>query len=571
MPDHEDDHSNVSRALILWRPTHLFFPPVQEPPPPKRIFRHIDLEEERPGKRRSIYFRDPNEKHTPDHEIALPELVLNGTFRQLIFGIPKALPYRSYPQASPSHTTHGRQNLTRLSSSTFPIQNIDDQHAMEPDPHHPWSPKKRPLTQQIVLERKGVDNENVFAYAKSFHRNFNGTHKVVPTRIDSDEEARMEQWRVGKRPGHQGSFRTPNRLPDEDETPPKAKKRSLSQSIASSAERVLKKPFRPPTRTSPLKPATSRARSDSPPKSPLSLRPDSPRSLPTYRPQTSFKSPVTSSKQIIPFPDFRSSVPSRNSFSSPRSGRPFKTPVRSTAPSPSTQASHYAHSGSGGDSHDHAQAVGLQNEILILKKAIKYNDGNDESHLQSFIHQWRNAGRDIVERLFSIIPRPTQGDTDMIQSQMATTRSNGYDPSTPRTSYWSEQGNHFSAAPGLSMDQIECIRNAPTNEDGEPVDEEGNLLIPDGGATEEEMKRYIFGLREKKSYFQGQFSSQRSSGTSAFGFESDAGDSSTPVPSIADPTEWHYGTLMQALGVDPSLLGWDNVNEDWVDCTVPVD
>ncbi|WWD21158.1 hypothetical protein CI109_105641 [Kwoniella shandongensis] len=582
----DDEPMNPSRALVLWKPKHLFLPPVQEPPPPSRVFRHIDLEMEG-EKKRSIYFTDPNEKHTPDHEIALPELILNDTFRRLIYGIPRTITYRPYSPATrpPSYaSTLPNQDVNKSQVHDYHQRAFHDDNSMEESPIPPPK-KKRPLTSsKIVLKRKSPEpqHQDIFGSPGDLHQLPVKKHKTSINEIE--EDASIEQWRVGKRPGHQGSFRTPNILPDEPAGAPAStsqceKKRSLSQSIASSAERVLKKPFRPPTRILPLKSATKRARSSSPPpQQRMTLRPSSPPALPTHRSThtsssittSAFKSPLPGSSTTHtltdpPLPDFLRKSPNSNRRLT-RPNKAFKTPSRSDrspAPFISTSTNRSARNASG-NSQAQAQVASLQNEILMLKKAIKYDEEDDETHLHFLVHQWRNAGRDIVERLFELVPRPEH------QFDQQETKYSSQKQASHGTNSWTDQGR-VPPTPTLTRDQLDYIRNAPTNEDGEPVDEEGDPLIPDMEGTDEEMKKVMIGLLEKDRYGQEKYKSHWSSQSSNFDTNTSGNyPTSTTSRPQADRNEWNFASLMQAMGVDPSLLGWNNDTEDWIEYSISI-
>lgn len=100
---------------------------------------------------------------------------------------------------------------------------------------------------------------------------------------------------------------------------------------------------------------------------------------------------------------------------------------------------------------------------MLLKKAAKYENDDSAGRLEELIIQWRNAGREMVERLFSLIPRPL--DDGLLQT------SSAYAPNA-FSSGWYEGPSTLELTP----EQQDYLAKAPLNKDDEPVDTEGNAF-----------------------------------------------------------------------------------------------
>lgn len=55
---------------------------------------------------------------------------------------------------------------------------------------------------------------------------------------------------------------------------------------------------------------------------------------------------------------------------------------------------------------DAALISSLEARVRTLKQAIRYLDPEEDARLVSLISVWRDAGREIADRLFSILPPP---------------------------------------------------------------------------------------------------------------------------------------------------------------------
>ncbi|WOO84944.1 uncharacterized protein LOC62_06G008452 [Vanrija pseudolonga] len=283
------------------------------------------------------------------------------------------------------------------------------------------------------------------------------------------------QWRVGKTPGHQGSHLRAKRKAEED---------SDSEDVFTSPAKVLRKPFRPPTRIAPLAPV--------------------PRATPA-------PSPHSLEKAVDSSPLSGATVPSSSAASSPtlhrsrtmRVGKPFVPLTPGSMPSVASRQN------SGGKSRrnpDIELCNSLEAQIRTLKSALKYSSNPDEDdRVAQLVHTWRDAGREVADRLFSLLPPP---------AEQPAYRSEGWD--------WDRRGSKGGEHP-------ESATNA--NLDGNP-------LFGDDGDDFERL------LRE---------ASRPRSGTE-FGID---GSHTTHRP------VWHKGAMLLQLGVDPDLFGWNESEDDW--------
>nr|XP_019048050.1 hypothetical protein I302_04672 [Kwoniella bestiolae CBS 10118]OCF26980.1 hypothetical protein I302_04672 [Kwoniella bestiolae CBS 10118] len=571
--------SQDSQALIVWRPQYLFFPPVQEPPPPTRVFRHVDLvEEECEGgmeyeSRRLVFRPNTHPTHTPNHEIIFPQLFLNNTFLRFIRNPPGQISLIPVPPSSDNYyTTHPYPN-DPLDTNHQPQAFIEEIQEEEEEPESslesidettplplplptPTEPaKKIRKTTKITLKRKSPEyHEEEDVFSSNYQ-----PHLTDPPlkKTKTGEDASVEQWRVGRRPGFQGSFVAPRKTTNDEDGDPgdggsSEKKRTFSQSITS-AEKVLRKPFRSPTRIPPKTKINSSPTTDLIElSSPFTSLHNNTSSTDTHAPTNNTDPDPYEFPKIDPyFPDFPTPPSTSSSSRSRRSkpSKPFKTPIRtnrSSAPSPSPLSTRGITSSNtlrpmGGGNEDNTRIRELQNEIMIFKQAIKYLREDDNSRLKELILLWRNAGREVVEKLFGIIPRPASSSNDVMPRYQQTSAS-----------YWNtesgEEGN---------LEQMEFIRNAQRNDKGDLVDDEGNVLMI--GEDDRDIERFWDGLG----------GGGRSSGTNwssryeNVNYDRYENESSSYDRPESTTQEWNYAGLMRMFSVDPDLFGWDAVNEDW--------
>lgn len=106
----------------------------------------------------------------------------------------------------------------------------------------------------------------------------------------------------------------------------------------------------------------------------------------------------------------------------------------------------------------------MEKEARSLRQAVRYHtDISEDERLLELIRQWRSAGRDVVEQIYDRVPKP--------------------DPSAETD----RPGGSWFFGPGgggggrqefdLTDEQERWLAHCPKNDDGEPVDEEGNTLF----------------------------------------------------------------------------------------------
>lgn len=195
--------------------------------------------------------------------------------------------------------------------------------------------------------------------------------------------------------------------------------------------------------------------SSSPPSAPSSSMPPSPPSTSSTRSTLSTASTASSLK-----------TPSRVS-------KPF-TGLRSTAPSPSSGRAR------GGrlslkpidPNADHIAA--LEKRIRTLRQATKYVSSDDDTHIAQLVHTWREAGREVTDRLFALLPKPAE-------EEQRGKSSWGWG--------WEDDGcDDFQPEP-ITKEQVQYVLDAKTNANGDPVDENGMPLF--GEDIDDDMSKII--------------------------------------------------------------------------------
>ncbi|WVR09075.1 hypothetical protein IAU60_006136 [Kwoniella sp. DSM 27419] len=539
------------QALIVWKPTHLFLPPVQEPPPPTHVFRHVNLESSHPavGGRRRLYFNAEAPGSTPDRISTLPQLFINHTFLQnLLHPLPAILfrfNHTDSPDPQPQSAESNTATVIELDQVDITPSGEDSMESIdETSPVYgaTYNDQAQPLTAPVSHQTarkvaKLVPRRKTPEPTYSFRDVFNSGLTIEEDhdsqlseggRGPGDIDASIDQWRVGKMPGHQGSHTKLARRAsptgserEAEDIGTNARKRTFCQSITSSAGRVLKKPFRPPSRISPKGKDSCVTRETSAGSSP-----------------SVFGSPLRTSPTMYDleagFPDF-STPPSLRLKRNVKLVKPFKPPSRadrSTAPSPKCKDGNLLDDG---QDSVRDQINQVQQEILNLRKASKIIEDDAERELSELIVLWRDAGREVVERMFARVPKPEQLNDSNAK---------------PAYTSWDAPDTHDTT--GLTEEQIVYLRNAPRNADGEPVDQDGNLLIPDSG--------------DEKDFWD-RIDSQRRFGSSSYRPVERGLDRSHTLGSApaAHSATWNYGALLRLMNVDPDLLGYDEKDEEWID------
>jgi hypothetical protein len=110
-----------------------------------------------------------------------------------------------------------------------------------------------------------------------------------------------------------------------------------------------------------------------------------------------------------------------------------------------------------------AQIANLEKEARTLRQAVKYKTEQEEDErLQDLITQWRTAGRDVVEQIFDRVPKPTDNEDNSVNNS--------------NSNPWMSGGGGDGME--LTIEQERWLKECRKNEDGEPIDDEGNTLLP---------------------------------------------------------------------------------------------
>ncbi len=206
-----------------------------------------------------------------------------------------------------------------------------------------------------------------------------------------------------------------------------------THNIGVSAERILKRPFKPPTikaqapkvRLKPSQPAVPRTK---------------PRMGPTRRLGTTLRAkpfiPPSKATEVV-------SIPSRSN-SSGKTGRSGKGRAMDL---------------------NKPLIASLGDRLRILNQAISYEASADDSVVEERIHTWRQGGREVADLLFAFLPTPSEDR----ESRLPSAR-------------WDDWGyGNDSGSSRLSRAQLDYLRTAPTNANGDVLDENGIPVFGDDG------------------------------------------------------------------------------------------
>lgn len=269
------------------------------------------------------------------------------------------------------------------------------------------------------------------------------------------------------------------------------------QSGHDSVETVLKRPFRTPAPRVVL-PKVTRKADSSPQSTPCrptrkpSSKPQGFRSAPArlpLAPNTQQSSPVQVSASDDPqdlFDSFRakSGLPKLHNnnntniktttATTTKKVKAFKPPLVKPADGPSSSISTSNRPNHKGESVM-ATITKLEKEARILRQAVRYYTNPDEDErLSDLISQWRMAGREVVEQLYDRIPEPDP-ETEATSSARAQNQGRGQGSSD-----WFTGGGAGASSRQYEMteEQENYLKYCPRNQDGDPVDSDGNSLIP---------------------------------------------------------------------------------------------
>lgn len=104
-------------------------------------------------------------------------------------------------------------------------------------------------------------------------------------------------------------------------------------------------------------------------------------------------------------------------------------------------------------------------------------DQNEIKRVMELTKQWRLAGREMVERLFDLIPKPNDNGNDSARTSI-------YPSSSTTQSLYGVYSSPWQDGI-LTEEQRDFLSKADTNADGDPVDSEGNPLLPDVASADD--------------------------------------------------------------------------------------
>ena len=111
------------------------------------------------------------------------------------------------------------------------------------------------------------------------------------------------------------------------------------------------------------------------------------------------------------------------------------------------------------------QITSLENRARTLREALNLiHNTAQEDQLDLITHQWLSAGREIVERLFDLLPRPDP-TANQTSSLVPITRAN------PWKSYGYDRYETFND------EQRKWLDHADRDNDGSPLDENGDVIM----------------------------------------------------------------------------------------------
>lgn len=204
-----------------------------------------------------------------------------------------------------------------------------------------------------------------------------------------------------------------------------------------------------------------------------------------------------------------------------------------------------------------AEISSLERRLQLLRQAEKFvQHPEDDDKLRSLIKQWRDAGRDMVERIFSLTPAPDLSE-EGCQSSNAT--NNTYGLAASRSNFLDSFNDTID-----KVDSSDCAR-----------DENGNMLDENGEPVSEppSIEKIMDSLRSRSSEnnrhedTESGWSSRNHVDTESYSISPNTYDVKTAAQPTSSPehTDWDYGALMRHLQIDPDLFDFDAEEGDWTE------
>ena len=117
---------------------------------------------------------------------------------------------------------------------------------------------------------------------------------------------------------------------------------------------------------------------------------------------------------------------------------------------------------------DKTKLANLEARLHQLRDAVNYQSNPEaEDETSTLTERWLIAGRDIAERLFDRYPKP---------DNVMAAQTRPPDWGMARTGRWMGPGG----GDNLTSEQKDFLDTVRRDEDGDPVDDEGNKLVDDG-------------------------------------------------------------------------------------------
>ena len=134
------------------------------------------------------------------------------------------------------------------------------------------------------------------------------------------------------------------------------------------------------------------------------------------------------------------------------------------------------------------QIMVLETQARKLREALNYLENpKEEESLQALTHVWLVGGREVVERLFAIIPEPDKP---------------GATENQVHPTYFNSSWNGYITSDSiLTEEERKFLANAPTDDNRDPVDYDGNPLLPEPMSNTE--LQYLIGDQDAVEYSSG--------------------------------------------------------------------
>jgi hypothetical protein len=160
---------------------------------------------------------------------------------------------------------------------------------------------------------------------------------------------------------------------------------------------------------------------------------------------------------------------------------PVSFPARRQGNKPGITLSRSAGIGVGQQISDRQTITSLETRARHLREALSHIQTPEKGYeLEQLTAQWLAAGREITERLFALIPQPDR--LEMTTDLVAFTNT-GHGEA--QAGWGMDHSGGGVADVFLTRAEEEYLASAQRNDNGDAVDAEGNLLLPETTSFEE--------------------------------------------------------------------------------------